>query len=227
MGPGPGEFPRVKRSLHELPDDTLLALGPTARLAAAGELAAGVVHELNNPLFAILGLADLCLADAEPGSRPAERLELVRSTGLEMRETIRALRDFVRGRAHEPGPADLAGSARAAVDLFRRTSAARRLRLEERYPPEPVPVAGDPAGLEQIVLQLLLEARRAAGEEGAVAVELTRERDEALLRVREDGAEPRPEVGLGLLVARVLARDRGGSLEAETPGTMLLRLPSP
>ena len=226
MDGGEGAFPMVNRILAALPDETVRALAPSARLAAAGELAAGVAHELNNPLFAILGLTELLLADAEPGSKLAERLELIQSTGFEMRDSIRALAGFVRASERPPGPLDLGDPARAAVELFRRTSAARRLELAERYPAEPLLVEGDPAALEQLVLQLLLEARRAAGEQGSVEVELSRDGGSALLRLRDDGPEPRPEAGLGLLVARAIAEDHGGSLGAEAPGVLLVSLPA-
>jgi signal transduction histidine kinase len=227
MDAGHSGFPAVNPTLAQLTTEEVRALVPAARSAAAGELAAGVAHELNNPLFAMLGLAELLLADTKPGSAAAERLELLRTTGFEMRDAIRALVRFVRPPEAGTGPPDLADGARAAVDLFRRTSAARRLELDERYPADPVPVDGDAAALEQIVLHLLLEARRAIGEVGAIELELTREGGKALLRVRDDGAEPRPEAGLGLLAARLLAAEQGGSLEAEGPGLMLLRLPSP
>ena len=73
----------------------------SGKLAAIGELAAGVAHEINNPLFAILGLTEFLLKEAEDGSRARQRLELIQQTGLEIKEIVRALLDFARENAEE------------------------------------------------------------------------------------------------------------------------------
>src|SRR4029077_20670154 len=58
----------------------------SGKLAAIGELAAGVRHEIKNPLFAILGLTEFLLKEADPGSKAKQRLELIQQTGLEIKE---------------------------------------------------------------------------------------------------------------------------------------------
>ena len=73
----------------------------SGKLAAIGELAAGVAHEINNPLFAILGLTEFLLKEAEPESKAQQRLELIQQTGLEIKEIVRALLDFARENAEE------------------------------------------------------------------------------------------------------------------------------
>ena len=73
----------------------------SGKLAAIGELAAGVAHEINNPLFAILGLTEFLLKEAEPGSKAHQRLVLIQQTGLEIKEIVRALLDFARENAEE------------------------------------------------------------------------------------------------------------------------------
>jgi PAS domain S-box-containing protein len=73
----------------------------SGKLTAIGELAAGVAHEINNPLFAILGLTEFLLKESEDGSRARHRLELIRETGLEIKEIVRALLDFAGENAEE------------------------------------------------------------------------------------------------------------------------------
>ena len=58
----------------------------SGRLAAIGELAAGVAHEINNPLFAILGLTEFLLKETEPGTLAHKRLELIQQSGVEIKE---------------------------------------------------------------------------------------------------------------------------------------------
>ena len=91
----------------------------TARAAALGELAADIGHDLANSLFAVLGLVDLLVEDAVPGSPMEERLELIQQTGLELRAGLGRLLDFARADAAPGERAALDGAARAAVALLR------------------------------------------------------------------------------------------------------------
>jgi signal transduction histidine kinase len=52
---------------------------------------AGLVHQLNNPLFAILGHVEFALRDAEPGSATEERMRIIQRTGLEIKDILRSL----------------------------------------------------------------------------------------------------------------------------------------
>ena len=95
----------------------------SGKLAAIGQLAAGVAHEINNPLFAILGLTEFLLKEAEPGSKAEQRLVLIQQTGLEIKEIVRALLDFARENAEERHVVALEDVIRSTVDLIRRTNA--------------------------------------------------------------------------------------------------------
>jgi len=80
----------------------LASLPPeTGKAAALGELAAVVAHEINNPLFAILGVVEFLLAEAEPGTKRRARLELIQQSGVEIKEIVKALLDFARERTDE------------------------------------------------------------------------------------------------------------------------------
>jgi len=80
----------------------LASLPPeTGKAAALGELAAVVAHEINNPLFAILGVVEFLLAEAEPGTKTRARLELIQQSGVEIKEIVKALLDFARERTDE------------------------------------------------------------------------------------------------------------------------------
>lgn len=218
-------FPTVNGSVLDLSDDVLLELAPTVRLAALGAVAGGAAHGLGNSLFGVLGLVELLLADADPGSAAAERLVLVRRAALELKETLGALVGATRPVLDGDVPAPLGEIVRSTAAFFRLVSAAVRLEVVERYPDEPLPVAATRTTVRQLVLHLLQHAWAVAGTDGTVALEAASDVGAALLRVRASGNGVEPDTGLGLLAAGALARAEGGSLETPAPGELLLRLP--
>jgi two-component system NtrC family sensor kinase len=219
----------------------------SGKLAAIGELAAGVAHEINNPLFAILGLTEFLLKEAEPGSKALQRLELIQQTGLEIKEIVRALLDFARENAEERHVVPLEDVVQATVDLVRRTNAHKGVELVDSYDASAAPVSASPNQLKQIFLNLIANARQAMPNGGTVAVDVRQDGDWVLATVGDDGPgiervvlerifEPffttkraTGGTGLGLSVSLGIAEAHGGSLTASSdPGrgaTFTLRLP--
>jgi len=191
----------------------------TARAAALGELAADIGHDLANSLFAVLGLVDLLVEDAVPGSPAEERLELIQQTGLELRAGLGRLLDFARADEAPGERAALDGAARAAVALLRHGEA-KQLAVEERYPERPLLVACGLGPLVQAALHLIAGARTVAGAAGGIEVEVAGSaKTAAVLRV-----SPAPPDSLGLVAARRIAEDHGGSL-VRNDSAAVLRLP--
>src|SRR3954451_18951980 len=107
-------------------------LVPLAREAALGRLAADVAHDVANPLFGVLGLVDLLLEDATPGSEDEARLRLLHQATGEMKRTLQVLLDFARTTPGESEVGDLVTAARAAIALVRQ-GAGKSLDLEAQY----------------------------------------------------------------------------------------------
>jgi two-component system NtrC family sensor kinase len=206
----------------------------SGKLAAIGELAAGVAHEVNNPLFAILGLTEFLAKDAEPGSKAAERLTLIRESGEEIRDIVRALLDFARENAAERQIVPLAHVVRQAVTLLRRTNAHKGVELVTAYEDDDALVRVSPNQVKQILLNLITNARQAMPGGGTVSIETRRRGDRALVVVSDDGPGVPPDIadrifepffttkglpegtGLGLSVSLGLAEANGGSLTLDT-----------
>jgi PAS domain S-box-containing protein len=202
----------------------------SGKLAAIGELAAGVAHEINNPLFAILGLTEFLLKEAETGSKAASRLELIQQTGLEIKEIVRALLDFARENAEERHVVSLEEVVRSTVDLIRRTNAHKGIELVDDYEDADVLVNASPNQLKQIFLNLIANARQAMPEGGTVSIVVRREGSLAVATVTDDGPGIEPAVanrifepffttkrltggtGLGLSVSLGIAEGHGGRL---------------
>jgi PAS domain S-box-containing protein len=219
----------------------------SGKLAAIGELAAGVAHEINNPLFAILGLVEFLLKDSEPGTKAHERLELIQQTGLEIKDVVRALLDFARERSDEFEVIILSDVLEQTVDLVRRTTLRKEIELVERYGPEPLCVHASAGQLKQIVLNLVTNAQQAMGDSGTITVDLEREGACALVRVADTGPGIPADVldrifdpffttkreiggtGLGLSLSQSIAVGHGGTLVAASPpgggAEFTLRLP--
>jgi PAS domain S-box-containing protein len=202
----------------------------SGKLAAIGELAAGVAHEINNPLFAILGLTEFLLKEAEPGSKASTRLELIQQTGLEIKEIVRALLDFARENAEERHVVSLEDVVRSTVDLVRRTNAHKGVEIVDSYEGTDVLVHASPNQLKQIFLNLIANARQAMPNGGTISVDVHRSGELAIATVTDDGPGIEPAVaerifepffttkrltggtGLGLSVSLGIAEVHGGRL---------------
>jgi signal transduction histidine kinase len=132
----------------------------TRALTTLGRLTRGALHEISNPLVAMLGSAELALGDAEPGTKLHARLSLTHSTGSEIVEIVRALQAFVRLQAEPATRLSVGEAAADAVALVSRVLPTHGVELG---------VSGDatvvaaPGVLRRRLVELLLGALDAAG----------------------------------------------------------------
>ena len=212
--------------------DGALALVEGGRLAAAGGLARRLAHDLANPLVGVVGVTELLLADAAPGTPAHGQLCLVRESAEEMRAVLARFRHFVS--APHDGVVRLDAIAGEAAAVVRAAGAAEGVDVLERR--DDTGVVAAPAG--DVLLSafaLIANAARATGRGGTVGVTTTRDDGVAVLTVADDGPGLDPEVaqrafepffstwgrpGLGLPAARAAARRAGGDvvLLQEAPG---------
>jgi len=221
------------------------ALLEAGRLSSLGELVRGFAHEINNPLFGMLGLVELLLSEIDAGTKSHDRLLLVQQSGLEIKRITRTLLAYARAEPDLMEAVSLENVARETVELVQCTSAGKSVEIREHYREEPLTVFGSRARLGQVFLSLLVNAQQALPAGGVVTIRLERDGDWAVTSVTDsgEGVDPgaRPHMfqpfsttkrggtGLGLAVGLEIARAHGGDLIALSSvaggASFVLRLP--
>ena len=226
-----------------LPEEQLIRGG---RMVAIGRLTPALIHELNNSLLVLLGTADLELMGLPPDSKERERMETVRSAGLEIRDAVSQLAGFTRAPTEGLEQLSLTEIGRSAAALTRRLRLQRDIDFEDSYCDDELIVSGNEAQLVQAVLQMLTNGFQASTPGTAVKLAMLREGDEAVALVSDEGPGVPPDQadrifelfettklerqgsGIGLTAARAIARSHGGELElrpAASGAVFALRLP--
>jgi signal transduction histidine kinase len=181
---------RLEQALAEL-HDARYRLVRAARVSAVGALSAGVAHEFGNVLGGIAGTAEEAAAEApDPDTR--EALAVIGRTARRGYDTARRLLEGAQSRKLEPVPVDLAAAAAEACDLLAVEAATARVRVV-RDLAGPALVRADAGDLQQVALNLVRNALRAAGAGGQVTVVARVEGDACCLEVRDSGPGIPPE----------------------------------
>jgi PAS domain S-box-containing protein len=216
------------------------------RLASVGMVAAGVAHEINNPLAYVIAALDYLREHRDELGAPALREEVLRALAEardgadRVRHVVRDLRTFSGLREERRTRVELASVLEAAIHLAS-TQLRFRARLVRDFRPTPA-VMADEARLGQVALNLLINAAQAIPEGNADANEIrvstgTDARGRAVLAVHDTGAGIPPEVadrifdpffttkphgvgtGLGLSICRNIVLALGGDIDVESSRT--------
>ncbi len=153
------------------------------KLESIGLLAGGVAHDFNNLLVGILGYADLLAAEAAPGSTAHEAATTITQAARRAAELTRQLLALARLGQHREEPVDLHALAAEGAKLLGRTLD-KSIRLETRLDAPVHAVLGDPGQLQQVILNLAVNARDAMPAGGTLTIET------GAVEVDEAGAVP-------------------------------------
>ncbi len=219
----------------------------TEQLAAVGQLAAGVAHEVRNPLTGIKMLVEAALRPANPTPLNAEDLRVIHAEIVRLEHTVQGFLDFARLPAPECTPLDLRDVVARARDLTRARAEQQRVQVEVSLPPTPVRADADAGQLTTVLVNLILNALDAMQQGGKLGVELLAGRGgEIELSVADTGPGIAPAIaerlfmpfattkptgtGLGLSISRRIVEEHGGTVSAgNRPGggaRFVVRLPA-
>jgi PAS domain S-box-containing protein len=211
------------------------------KLAALGRLAAGVAHEMNNPLSIVSSRIELMLLDAKEQHLPSavlEDLQVLHRNTQRVARIARNLRSFAR---QSPGARELV-NLNAVVDeallLMQKALTTDGIQVTISLDPTLPPILGDADALHQVLLNLLSNAREAMAGRGEIRIETGPSEPAGRLRlvVRDTGPGISPEdfpnifdpffttkadgTGLGLSLVYGIIQDHGGTIDVQSaPGT--------
>lgn len=166
------------------------------KMDSIGRLAGGVAHDFNNLLTGIIGYSDLVLADPTPHPR-RRNIEEIRKIGVRAGNLTRQLLSFSRQQVVEPRQLDLNEVVGEMRKMLHRLIEGG-IELQFKLRPEPVNIIGDPSQVEQVLLNLIVNARDASGGQGRILVETFME--EVHTPYQQRGFDARPGRYAGLLV---------------------------
>ena len=224
-----------------------------AQLSFVGELAAGLAHEIKNPLAGIQGVVDILIRRRDKNDPEREALEGMRHEVTRIDNTVRLLLDRARPRLVSLRETSLRELVARSVNLARAQvtnaiGSEKQVKIDFEAPEDPVMISIDPGQIEDAVLNLIINAIEAVDVDGQVTIRLSTPQDDAeeiAIEVSDNGtgiSEPdlskvfdpffttrQSGTGLGLPSVRRIARLHGGGVDVKSsPGqgsVFTIRLP--
>jgi PAS domain S-box-containing protein len=201
------------------------------RLALAGQLASGLAHEIGTPLNVIAGTAEFLLGEFPAGDPRRADMEVISQESHRVADLVRRLLGLVRERSEVPGPVELYGMLEHTLRLLEYRFQQEHIAVVKRYALSLPPVLGVRQELEQVLLNLLVNAWHAMPGGGTVTITTERRDTQAVIVIADTGCgipeehmsqlfEPffttkaaEQGTGLGLAVVHQLITGHGGHID--------------
>ncbi|MCX7959882.1 MAG: HAMP domain-containing protein, partial [Deltaproteobacteria bacterium] len=160
----------IKERDLKLQEMTEERLSRVEKQVSIGRLAAGVAHEINNPLTAILSLSSLMLKHLPPDDPRADDLKIIVEETTRCKNIVKSLLDFARERPMEKEIVDLNEVVKNSLHLTEKYESMDSISTELRLSEKPLYVFIDPKQIQQVLVNLILNAAEACDKNGRIEI---------------------------------------------------------
>jgi len=222
----------IKRIRAEL-EETHRKLSHSEKLAAIGQLAAGVAHEINNPLTSIRMLSQLLLDELKE-ERPAQNLKEILNQSRRCQKIVKGLLTFARDRKAHYRTVDINSLLKSSLNSLSKQKTFKNIEVVNKLSVEPIFVEGDSEQLGEVFTNIMLNAEKAMEGKGMLTVESSLTDDMVKISIVDTGCGiPRENLnkifdpfytsskreqgtGLGLSISYGIVHEHQGSIEVES-----------
>jgi len=228
---------KLRHQTQELEQQLIMS----GRLVALGEVTASMAHEFNNPLGIIMGFVEDILSTMDPADPDYRALQIIDEESKRCRQIVRDLMEYARPRSTEFCSTSIADAIEKTLQLVDNRLYKQKIAVEKKLEPDLPRIQADSQQLEQVLVNLYLNAIDAMPEGGKLIVEAKIAQSDrmvpvAVITVGDTGfgisdtdlpkifqpfftAKKRRGMGLGLPICQRIVKNHGGRIEVESePG---------